>query len=104
MLLCGYVNVGERSAWFLLLFYCSLQSRVAEANPFRLHVYHRMMNECNMTILITKGAGTVGGKDDGVLTTVMVGCGKPKDSAGVDLRIIDTEVWQQRRIRVLRTM
>ncbi|CAM9492519.1 unnamed protein product [Scytosiphon promiscuus] len=37
------------------------------------------------------GAGTLGGKDDGVLTTVMVGCGRPGDSAGVDLRIVDTE-------------
>lgn len=40
----------------------------------------------------TKGAGTLGGKDDGVLTTSMVGCGRPNDSAGVDLRIVDTEV------------
>eukprot|EP00752_Nemacystus_decipiens_P001493 g1467.t1 len=37
------------------------------------------------------GAGTLGGKDDGVLTTTMVGCGRPGDSAGVDLRIVDTE-------------
>ncbi|CAB1114142.1 unnamed protein product [Ectocarpus sp. CCAP 1310/34] len=38
------------------------------------------------------GAGTVGGKDDGVLTTVVVGCGRPKESDGVDLRIVDTEI------------
>lgn len=45
-----------------------------------------------MGVLYWKGAGTVGGKDDGVLTTVVVGCGRPKESAGVDLRIVDTEV------------
>eukprot|EP00903_Cladosiphon_okamuranus_P012305 g11537.t1 len=37
------------------------------------------------------GAGTLGGKDDGVLTTTMVGCGRPSESAGVHLRIVDTE-------------
>lgn len=39
-----------------------------------------------------QGSGTVGGKDDGVLTTSMIGCGKPSESAGVDLRIVDPEV------------
>lgn len=38
------------------------------------------------------GAGSVGGRDDGVLTTSVVGCGRPADSEGVDLRIVDTEV------------
>ncbi|CAM9849336.1 unnamed protein product, partial [Sphacelaria rigidula] len=39
-----------------------------------------------------EAGGTVGGKDDGVLTTNVIGCGRPGDSAGVDLRIVDTEV------------
>lgn len=34
----------------------------------------------------------MGGRDDGVLTTSVVGCGRPADSEGVDLRIVDTEV------------
>lgn len=39
-----------------------------------------------------EAAGTLGGPDEGVLTTALVGCGRPADSYGVDLRIVDTEV------------
>eukprot|EP00904_Undaria_pinnatifida_P011866 jgi/Undpi1/780/HiC_scaffold_10.g04244.m1 len=48
-------------------------------------------NKLEMWAYGIEGGGTLGGKDDGVLTTSMVGCGRPADSEGVDLRIVDTE-------------
>lgn len=53
-----------------------------------------VLDRCGPRLRDTKGGGTLGGKDDGVLTTTMVGCGRPSDSVGVDLRIVDTEVTQ----------
>lgn len=47
---------------------------------------------CLIARVLFQAAGTLGGPDEGVLTTALVGCGRPAESYGVDLRIVDTEV------------
>lgn len=49
-------------------------------------------SEMCLCLCVNAAGGTIGGKDDGVLTTSVIGCGRPGDSKGVDLRIVDTEV------------
>lgn len=53
----------------------------------------RVLSRLTARVLVsTIAAGALGGPDEGVLTTALVGCGRPADSSGVDLRVVDTEV------------